>query len=411
MPIDTSIYGQLQAPQMPDFLGSMGKAMSLKQMQMQNQAQQLSFDQQDAIRQAVAHNVGPDGKLNQGQTLSDLYRFNPQGAMQMSEQFNKMNKDTAEADLKQNERAGASNASLGAIVDHLQGLPPEQSAQIYPHIREMAIKSGAIKASDAPEQYDPAFMANAHAGMMGSKQYLENRKTISDIGAAPAKLNAELYGSRSPNAELTSQYSKDAAPIRSSQMAMQQMYDNYNHPSPQGDASLVLNAFKIKFPTAPDVNSLEELSKSQAAPDQWKNMATKALQGGFDQGTRDNLMRDAASTYRANVESLKGIQERYQARAKQQNVNDPTLTYEPAVDKTYKQVMDLQDKIGPYVPPAQRPGFSNKILGSVGSMFGIGGGKTANAAPAPGPKHGAVEDGYVFMGGNPADPKSWKRAK
>lgn len=35
--------------------------------------------------------------------------------------------------------------------------------------------------------------------------------------------------------------------------------------------------------------------------------------------------------------------------------------------------------------------------------------RTGPNAPKSGPKPGAAEDGYVFMGGNPADPKNWKK--
>jgi hypothetical protein len=234
----------------------------------------------------------------------------------------------------------------------------------------------------------------------------QTTKAYSEVGQGPAKLNADLYGARSPNAELSSQYAKDAAPLKSSQMPMKQMMDNYAHPSPQGDASLVLNAFKIKFPTAPDVNSLEELAKSQATPDQWKQMANHAISGGLDQGTRDNLMRDGISTFRANYDSLNDVKDRYVARQQQQNVNDKSLTYEPAMDRTYKQAMALQDKVGPYVPPSQRGGFSGTMAQIASKITGTAP-QAAQAAKMP--KHGDVEDGHVFMGGDPSKQSNWMR--
>lgn len=187
MPIDTSIYGQLQAPQMPDFLGSMGKAMSLKQMQMQNQAQQLAFDQQDAMKQAMAHNVGPDGKLDQAQTLADLYRFNPQAAMQASEHFNKVNKDAAEAGLKQNELGQAGNAQIGALVDHLNGIPFDQAKKIWPTLVQMAVKSNTLPKGVAPDELTKEYLDQVHSQMFGSKPYLDNQKTLAEINKTKAE--------------------------------------------------------------------------------------------------------------------------------------------------------------------------------------------------------------------------------
>jgi hypothetical protein len=405
MPIDASIYGLQKTPEMPSYLDAQTKAMGLSQMGMQQaQAMRQAADQR-AVRDAISQNVNQDGSLNQPGALSYLAKSAPHLIPQQTEQFAKVNKDTSEAGLKQNELAQASASQVGAIVDHLKGLPFDQAQKLYPAVRQLGISAKAFGASDAPEQLTPEWLDAVHARMQGSKPYLENQKTISETAMAPAKLNAELFGSRSPNAELSSQYNKDIAPIRGSQGAMNQMLDNYKHPSPQGDASLVLNAFKIKFPNAPDVNSLKELSESQAASDHWKNMATKALSGGFDQPTRDNLMRDAASTYRANVDTYKGIQERYNARARQQNVNDPTLTYEPAIQKTFDEAMKLQDQIGPYVPPSQRGGIMGKVMGSAQSMLGLGGG-TQSAVAAPPPispeKRKAALD---WINKNPNDPR------
>lgn len=321
--------------------------------------------------------------------------------------------------------------NIGGALNQLSKLPPDEQAKQYPAMRQQLINQGAISGNDAPEQYDPGFVNVALGRYQQSKDYIDKQhmigetnfananaskvpseieKNIADAGGAAIKRNSDLYGSRSPNAELSAQYSKDVAPIKSSQVPMKQMMDNYSHPSPQGDASLVLNAFKIKFPTAPDVNSLEELSKSQATPDQWKQMAARALQGGLDQGTRDNLLRDAASTFRANYDSYQDIADRYKARAKQQNVNDPTLTYEPALDKTYKQAMDMQDKIGPYVPPSQRGGIGGAISGLASRAMGVANPQSA-AAATPKVKPGTEDSGYIFMGGDPASPQSWKRAK
>lgn len=373
MPLDTSIYGNIQPVQAPNIADSVKNGLSLSQMAMQQHMMQRQMMVQQMQRQAYAQNLDANGNLNEKAYLSAIAGADPNASFAAQEQIGKANEATAKAGTANNELYGHRGNIVATGLDFIKRLPADQQEDAYNKLRDSWIAAKVAQPGQlqdfTPQGLDDLHMkAMQHMGM-NSKDYLDNLKTKSEIAMAPVQRNAAEFGSRSPNAELTSQYGKDVAPIRGSQNAMNQMLDNYNHPSPQGDASLVLNAFKIKFPNAPDVNSLEELTKSQSVPDTWKQKAAHALQGGLDQGTRDNLMRDAASTYRANYDSYQGIKNRYDTRAKFQNVNDPTLTYEPAIEKTYADAMDLQKKIGPYVPPAQRG--DGGILG----MLGLGGKK------------------------------------
>lgn len=63
--------------------------------------------------------------------------------------------------------------------------------------------------------------------------------------------------------------------------------------------------------------------------------------------------------------------------------------------------------IAPTAAPSLAPGDSTSLLPHILHMI-MGGGSTPGA-PKP-PAKGAVEGGYRFMGGNPADPASWKKA-
>lgn len=375
-PLDTSIYqgvgvdpNSIKGP--ADFAKD---AMSMGEMMRQYQTQQ-------AMRDAFAKNTDASGKLDRPAALSAIGRVNPMAAMQLGQSMNKMDKEQAEAQTAQADATMKRANIFARHMDYLNTVPDDQKPQAYGNIVKMLKAQNVITPDQGiPDQYDPTFanamMAKAaqHIGQ-NSQGYLEAEKTKSDIGLVPLKKQNEQYGSRSPNAELTSQYNDQVKPIRSSQMAMQQMIDNYKNPSPQGDASLVLNAFKIKFPNAPDVNSLEELAKSQSASDTWKNLAHQAISGGLDVGTRDNLMRDGVSTFRANVDTFRGIQDRFKQRQGFQGVNDPTLTVEPAIENTYKGAMGLQDKIGPYVPPTERGGFMGGVTKLASSALGLAGGR------------------------------------
>lgn len=396
MPIDASIYNnaKINPVQLPDVATAAETGMKLSTLGMQQAQMQRQMQQQQAMRQAYVNNTDDSGNINHQGVLSDLGKMGyGQMAGEVGQQFNAQDKSGADAKLAQMQAAHQTLSVTTPALQHLLSLPDDQAQKAFPNVIKQLGDQG-VPLNNVPPEWDRGWATQAYSIGSKMKEGIENQqgqagvqKTYADIGMVPLQKNAEAFGSRSPNAELTSQYDKQAAPIRASQLAMQQMYDNYNHPSPQGDASLILNAFKIKFPTAPDVNSLEELSKSQSAPDQWKQWAAHATAGGLDQGTRDNLMRDASSTFRANVDSLKGIQQRYQARAKQQNVNDPTLTAEPAIDKTSALVTDLANNIGPYVPPTERGGISGAISKFASNLMGGGGSAPANASEKAQPKY------------------------
>lgn len=207
-------------------------------------------------------------------------------------------------------------------------------------------------------------------GGKASIQYDQNgnpQVSVQDLGPqANAEITNLQHGGRSAENAINNQYGESIAvkTARGSQPNMAQMIDAYNHPSPQGDASMVLNAFKIKFPSiAPDVNSIEELQKSQSVPDTWKSMMSKAVNGEFDQGTRNNLLRDGISTYRANVSSLQEEQKKFSQKAKNAGIDPNIIVQEPAVMKTFQDSMAMQDRIGPYIPPTERGGLMNAAKG------------------------------------------------
>lgn len=380
MGIDASIYSNIQNPaaSAPSMLDAAEKGMRLSALGMQQAQQGYQLQTQAAVRNAYAQNIDSQtGQLNRAGFLSQLGKEAPQAIGGFQTQFAQQDKAQAEARTAQ---AAAAEKALEVVwpqLDWVEKTKNEQKPQAYAAMLK-SLNDQGIDTTHFPKEYDPSTFATMHGMAANSKPALESLVAQSNIAAKPAELNATLYGSRSPNAELSSQYNTDAKTVRSSQMAMQQMIDNYHNPSPQGYASLKLNAFKIKFPNAPDVNSLEELSNAQGVTDQMRAWVNQHA-SGTDQTTMDNLMRDGISTYRANVDSLRGIQKRYQARQKVQNVNDPSLTYEPAIEKTFADAMDLQKKIGAYVPPEERGGVLGAIGKGASKLLG-GGVQSANAS-------------------------------
>lgn len=385
--LDPSIYQNAYNPQpiTPiDPVGSAQKAYGLADMALQHNQMQQQIQGQQLSRWALAKNTDPTtGKLDQDGALADINKHNPTLGLAMGNQFSAANKAQAEAQSAQLDTQTKTLNFTGPAFEHMAGMPEAQRAAAYPQVVQQ-LKDQGVDTSKLDHPYDPTLFSQYYDTWSKTKDALANHLTQSEIAKnqsetamAPAKLNAEVYGSRSPNAELSSQYNADVKTVKTSQLAMDQMLDSYKNKTPQGDASLVLQNFRIRNPGVPDVNSIDEMKKSQAFTDQWKNKLTEAQSGGFDDNTRDNLIRDGMSAFRANYGSYQGIKDRYNARAQQQNVKDPTLTYEPAIEKTNAAVSKLSDSLGPYVPPSERAGG---YLGAAKVMLGLGGSKTAEAA-------------------------------
>lgn len=401
--LDASIYGKLQTPtiQMPDIGAAQERGLRLSTLGLQQAQLGYQLGVQNAVRQAASSSTDPNGQFNRGAFLSNLSKVAPVAAIDYQNQFNQQDKAAAEAKLAQMQSAHQTLSVTTPALQYLLGLSDNEASQAFPSVMAQ-LKAQGVPMTNAPSSWDRGWANQGYQIGMRMKEGLENQKIASEI-------NVEKYGPRSPNAELTSQYDKQVGTIRGSQIAMAQMLDNYKNPSPQGDASLILNAFKIKFPTAPDVNSLAELSTAQSVPDKWKQMAAHALEGGLDDSTRNNLMRDGISTYRANYNTWKDLQKRTQARQVYQGVTDPTMTFEPAIENTYAEAMGIQKDIGPYVPTSKRGGITGTAAKIMGAVTGV---NSANATPSrPMIKAGAVEDGYVFMGGDPGKQSSWKKVK
>lgn len=440
---DTSMYANAAPTPVPlnNPLDVANKAMALstlglqqQQMQMNQMMMQRQQQTQRSVQDAYSNNTDPlSGQLDRGGFLSDMGK-NPMTAASvpgLQQEFAATDKAQAEAKSAQVDSV-QKVVSIGApTIQTLAKMPENQRAAAYPaYIQNL--KAQGVNMSQFPDQYDPQHFQQAaqmmEAGLPAAKDYLANNATQATTAETQAKtqltqaelptamatkaamLQGEQFGSRSPYSTQQDAYNKEVAPIRGSQMAMNQMFDNYKNPTPQGDTSLVLNAYKIKFPTAPDVNSLEELSKSQSVPDNWKQLANKAISGGLDSNTRDNLMRDGISTFRANAGTLADTQQKYQDIAKQDNLPNANFTNEPGITNTLKQATTLQNKLGPYVPPSQRGGIMGGLSSMAASITGSGGPNKATAA-APSIKPGTVEDGYIFNGGDASNPKNWKKVR
>lgn len=229
-----------------------------------------------------------------------------------------------------------------------------------------------------------------------------------------AQIGTETLGARSPlqNAQNNFNENDSVKAAKQSKVYMDQMLQNLKDPSPQGQASLFLNALRIKFPSAPDVGSLDELSKSESAPVQMRNMASKYINGTMDPQQINDLVRDGIATFESNAGGYKSAQNDFIQKSTDQYGLSPQqaklITQNSGIDQTLQNALAVKKQIGSYKTPQQQGGLLSPVYGLVNKVLGNTSGTPVNAAQSnPAPSNTAQDQIAIqWAKSNPKDPRS-----
>lgn len=349
MPIDTSFYSNIRAPEKIDLNEPMRNAMGLTQMAMQTQALQKQLGAKDYDQQAKAL----DFHINQAGAIANL-------AMGVKDQAG------YDAALQQAQKMGMDTSTFPKQWD------PDLTKAISYNSMKQADRLAAMK-----QQYElPNIQSNT------VKNYAEAGKARADtaktIAETPKPFTGQIDPSTNPAALITSYVPKD-----------QQVKV----------AEEIKNAQDIKS-LAPKIMAAFEKGSSRnpviAAQGQREfegliNTTVKDAEGTTRQAAFDSIHKTMTPS---GLFAAPGENE-----ARRRTVQE-YLTSKSSAPIAFSHGIDLSkfDSTSPYRE-------DNTQNGNVGSSAI----PSANAGTLP--KHGQVEDGYVFMGGDPSNPKSWKRAK
>ncbi len=295
--------------------------------------------------------------------------------------------------------------------------PQQGAGGLPPPVQPYAMKMAQFQKQLAMKQQ--ADEANLKAMQSNSPQRFSYDPSADKItqtaqGMSPkdaAELNNLTSGNRS--SQETGQKEFNANPsvtaARQSKVYMDQMVQSSKDPSPQGQASMFLNALRIKFPTAPDVGSLNELAKSESAPVQMRNIASKYLNGTMDPQMIQDLLRDGISTFESNAGGFREAQSDYQNKLVKQYGQTPDaakmITHDSGIDATSNAVAAMKKQMGPYTGPADNGGATGWVANKISGLLG-GVAKPSMAGKAP-PKVGDVVKGFKYLGGDPSKQASW----
>ncbi len=407
MGIDASIYQNQRPVQMPSMIDSASKAMTLSQLAMQQRKLQSEQDDQDAVKGAFSRNVGPDGQVNRAGVLSELAKTSPMQAMTYQGKFADM--DKSQADAKQqvlkdkiNQMGLASNLAM--------------SAKDQPSYEKMIqqIQGMGMDTSHMPQQFDPGLMRQYATMSLDQKERLEGMVKGSEMDISQQKAPLE----RGKIAAETRHLDAETGKVESETIKRNPLADVGNDP-----AKLVPGRVPKEHQAA--------VFKEIDAAENTRHMS-KEIMDSFDQAVQDSSGAGAVTSYLKEPRSVQALHQALQPTFKDLE----GTVRQAAMDNTFKNIspagtdtaadiatkrraleeylqskasapvargfnIDLSqfDSTAPYKPSKGVTGVADNGTGLVGR----------NAIAAEPPRHGTVDSGYVFMGGNPAERKNWKK--
>lgn len=358
MPIDASIYQNLRQNEMPSMLDSASKAATLSQMALQNQ--------------------------HMGQQM-------------------------AAAERSQAAAERAQKASVfGEALESMSGMREQDRAAAFPKLRSDLMAKGILTGQEIPEQYDPQIYrsylmryretAPAIENMLKKSQIAKNladaakeRTMLGIKDITPGQKAAdEAFGKESADYF----YGGGKSAVEKNLQKIQGAIDNLSsNPGLTGRLSM-------KLPIVGSDAAQEALNPEMAAV---RDDIRGAIQGTLRQtlGPQFTEKEGTAIFNRAFNPALSAAENARRATAELESLKRMAAQKDASMNQFLKS-----GSLRGYAPG------KTEVPEQVRYASGGGGGliQEANAAH-PAPKPGAEDGGYVFMGGDPSNPKNWKRAR
>jgi hypothetical protein len=360
MAIDTSIYGLAKPVEAPSYLDSAQKASNLSNLALQNShaAQQLkAADMQAHLQKADA---------------------------------------------------------FGNALEGLAGLPEEQRAQVYPQVHAELVQSGIISPDQAPSQYDPGFYRQSLLRYRQTAPAIKMQLEKSEIAKNLAM--ARAAGQKQELALTPGQKTAD-------EQAGKDIADYYYG---GGKATVEKNIGRLQG----------AIDKLQSNPSLTGGISTRIPGLGSDiaQDTINPEMATVRDDIRGAIQGtlkqvLGGQFTEKEGEAIFSRAFNPRLSSAENVKRATSELESLKRMVGDkerakdyflahgtlkgFEPTGTNLQVNEEIAarGQDGAQLkggGLPGVSEAKAAPVA-PKQGAIVDGYVYMGGDPSKPASWKK--
>lgn len=362
MPVDTSIYSSIKMER-PDILGSMQKGANLRQLATQN--------------------------------------------------------EQAEQEMAAAEKKRKLMAAIPAM-EHLAAMTPEQRATEYPKLQEQMIASGVMPKEQALPEHDEKSFQFKWAMMQRSPEYraiqtemLKNQHTQSEIAKNYADANRPRSSFDPLQLFIAKEKYQEVADAKKKEQDLQTPYGIANN---AGDAEKLKSAGELKANFDRKLQEMISLREEfggealnrdavgrgkQLANDLlllYKDLAKLGVMSQSDENILRSIIPSDPLEFRSPVAALQG--------------QDPTMhrmkKFKADAEADFQTRLANRLRGGGTMYAGKPPATDGKQ--DVGSS-GFGTPSAVAAEPPKAPKPGHEEDDYVFMGGDPADQKNWKRKR
>jgi hypothetical protein len=352
MGIDASIYQNLKPIEMPSMLDSQQKAMNLSSLAMQQQRGMQEMDAADRDAKYTAH-------------------------LQKASVF-------------------------GNALESLSSLPEQERVTAYPKARAELVASGILKQEDAPQEYDPGFYRQSLMRFRQSKEGIEQQLQKAQLGKIKAETARDYAMAKAKGM---------VDPATGEFIIGRKMLP--------ADKVLSVNEGKQIPRMLEDIGGTIEANADTFGPVMGR--INSANPYNEKAKTIDAQMRASAQAFGRFMEGgvlRKEDEEKYRKMF-------PQLSDTPGVAKNKLAIVDrlLKSKSAADVSALAASGYDTRAFnGSQPKIPGVPEVLTAKnksgslvneavAADRPKLKPGIEEDGFIYMGGDPANQKSWKRAR
>lgn len=441
MPVDTSIYSQIRQPQTEQVspIDSMAKAMTIGHLALQNKDLQRTQEEQDAVRSAFASSQKPDGSVDTDQALSKISKAGfPMAAMTTQNML--AQQAAAKADMQNKvmqdnlTRANVFGREISALAD--PKISEEDRAAAYaPLIQRLKRDKIILPEQNIPDEYDRKVFNSYVGGFYNSKDHIED--SLKQAQAAKAASETKLAELAAPGTR-----AQTAATTAETKARTAEIIQNTGHAptGPVTDPTQLVQTMPKEYraQATKEIGEAKEMAATKRAfMEQWQDLNSKALAGALSPEDRQSAINTLAGRLAKIGEGRFNLEEsKIQMAALMPSWKDPggadgqtranklrraELWFDSQVKApnfetaTGRKLNDFEStRTAPADPDmklakdivkngAKPSGGSGGVLESTASA------DSGKPAALPAPKPGDVEDGHVFLGGDPRKQSSWKK--
>lgn len=447
MPIDAGIYSQIRQPEPVNLLAFAGQAQQLQGMQQQNRLAELAFgDRERAIADAAQQRDAVRGFG--ADTTANYNRLLQTGNLGAAQGYQK---SVLESQGKQAETAQKGVETTGKVMDNYRAAvgsvrTPEQARQVIaagfndpvigPVFQQLGkgktLEQALSEVPDDPAQFQ-RWQAQAAIGAQKLAEFVKVQnvntggQTITQ-SVQPATGQVTQLGAMqntvSPGEQLqadTSRRGQDMVDARARETIKLSREAQANTYDPERGVLVDRGSAVARPVVGADGRPIaakpsEAQKKEQLAINQQRAIIQGAIADVERTPDAFSFQRGLATMAGPLAESVAGrfdSDAQTQARSYLFNNVSRVINERAGAAQSAQELARLRGFLPSETDAAPQVISKLKAFETyLGDLEAGTQGKpppSVGAAAKPGPAQGAVEGGYVFMGGNPADPKSWKK--